>query len=59
MPSESQTTVSPSRRQGTLPVGENRRKASKFEPGWKGTRRSTNAMSRVFMSTHGRSDHDE
>ena len=59
MPSESQTTVSPSRRQGTLPEGEKARKASKLEPRANGRMCSTNGMARARNSTQGRSDHDE
>jgi hypothetical protein len=55
MPSESQTVVAPSTRQGTLPVGENALKAS--PP--KGTSRSWKGIPSSRMSTHGRSDHDE
>jgi len=53
------TTVSPSRRHGTLPVGENARNFCQLEPASKGTRRSAKGMPRAFMSTHGRNDHDE
>ncbi len=57
--SESHTTVSPSRRQGTLPEGENERNAAKFEPRPNGRMCSVNAMPRARSSTQGRSDQDE
>lgn len=59
MASESHTVISPSTRQGTLPVGENARNASGFAAPPKGTSVSWNAISSVRISTHGRSDQEE
>ncbi len=59
MPSDSQTTVDLSWRQGTRPAGENFRKGSQLEPSWKTTSRSSKEIPRAFISTQGRSDQDE
>ena len=57
--SESQTTVPPSSRQGTLPVGENARNLPWLPPSLKGTSFSSNGMPSVVSRLQGRSDHDE
>ena len=59
MASESHTTVAPSWRQGTFPLGEMARKPPSGPGGPKGRSRSSKGMPRVRSSTHGRSDHDE
>jgi len=59
MASESQTTVSPSMRHGTLPLGHSFRKLSQRDASPKRSKRSVNSIPRSRMSTHGRSDHDE
>lgn len=58
--SEPHMTVSPSRRHGTLPLGENVRNADQFAPTppSKGTRFTANAMPRS-RSSSGRSDHED
>jgi hypothetical protein len=55
MARESHTTIAPSTRQGTLPLGEN--DLNEGPPN--GTSRSSNSMPRSRISTQGRSDHDE
>ncbi|OWK20489.1 hypothetical protein AJ88_29350 [Mesorhizobium amorphae CCBAU 01583] len=59
MASESQTAQPSSTRHGTRPLGENGRYKFQLDPVGNGVRRSSNGMSRVRISTHGRSDHDE
>jgi hypothetical protein len=61
MASESHTTISPSWRHGTRPVGENAWNVGVgLDPSvGSGTRRSRNGISRCCIRTHGRSDHDE
>ena len=59
MPSESHTTVPPSTRQGTLPLGENARNFVQLVPGSNATTCSSNAMPSSRISTQGRSDQDE
>ncbi len=59
--SESHTTVSPSCRQGTLPLGEKVRNVAwvSARSSVKGVRCSRKGMPSAFISTQGRSDHEE
>jgi hypothetical protein len=59
MASESHTMVSPSLRQGTLPLGEMTRNASQAGASPKASSRSWNSICRSRISTQGRSDHEE
>src|SRR6185312_14745448 len=59
MASESQTTLSPSIRQGTLPLGETLRYSRQLDSNPKGIKCSRNSMPNSRSSDHGRSDQDE
>ena len=60
MASESQTTVAPSWRQGTRPVGENDRFPALGSPVPESdTMRSANGAPESFIARKPRSDHDE